>query len=217
MKKPVVHGGRRLPRRQRGVVLVVSLIFLVLLTILAISASTRSLLQERMAGGLRNSQLAETAAENALRGAEWKLWTVGSQGGISCGSTVITDCYVYSPGSPITTVDKFRTSAGWVTDGSAEYKGFDGSLDYTKLDGSKLSSDEKLIAALAHNPRYLIEDLGEESPPGVGGQHESGATSSTNTGAGNPSTHIYRITARGVGASENVVRMAESTFGAKSN
>lgn len=217
MKKPDAHGRPRLPRRQRGAVLVVALVFLVLLTILAISASSRSLLQERMVGGLRNAQLAEMAAENALRGAEWKLWSAGSQGGMSCGSTVITNCYVYSPSSPIANVDKFRTSAGWVTDGAAEYKGSAGTYDYTKLDNSKLSSDQKLIAALAHNPRYIIEDLGEELPPGVGSQHESGVTSSTNTGADNPSTHIYRITARGVGASENVVRMAESTFGAKSN
>ena len=49
---------------QRGVVLVVALIFLLLLTILAISASGRSLLQERMAGGLRNAQLAEQSARD---------------------------------------------------------------------------------------------------------------------------------------------------------
>ena len=71
------HSGRRLPRahQQRGVVLIVALIFLVLLTILALSASGRSLLQERMAGGLRNTSLADMAAETTLRGVEWKLWT----------------------------------------------------------------------------------------------------------------------------------------------
>ncbi|WP_243042428.1 pilus assembly PilX family protein [Dyella sedimenti] len=217
MKMSVRYAPPVRPHHQRGAVLVVALIFLVLLTILAISASTRSLLQERMAGGLRNAQLAEMAAESALRGAEWRLWVAGGQGGIRCGSEIIVDCYVYSPANPIARVETFRTSAGWVTDGATEYKGHDGGYDYTTLAGSKLTSDQRLVAVLAHNPRYLIEDLGEERPPGTGSQHESGVTSSTNTGAGNPSTHIYRITARGVGGSENAVRVVESTFGAKSN
>jgi type IV pilus assembly protein PilX len=203
-------------RSQRGVVLVVALIFLLLLTMLAISASGRSLLQERMAGGLRNGQMAEMAAETALRGAEWKLWKAGSQGGVGCG-TVITECYAFDAASPINDVVQFRTSAGWVTTGAVEYKGESGSYDYASLSGSSLSSDQKLIAALALNPRYLIEDLGPELPPGAGGQHESGVTSSMNAGADNPGTHIYRITARGVGGNENAVRVVESTFGAKSN
>ncbi len=59
-------------RHQRGVVLVVALIFLLLITVLAISASGTSLLQEKLVGGLRNSQLAEWSAESALRGAEWR-------------------------------------------------------------------------------------------------------------------------------------------------
>jgi type IV pilus assembly protein PilX len=202
-------------RKQRGVVLVVALIFLLLLTMLAISASGRSLLQERMAGGLRNAQMAEMAAETALRGAEWKLWKAGGQGGVGCG-TVMTECYLFDAASPVSDVVQFRTNSGWVTAGSSEYKGESGSYDYTSLGASSLSSDQKLIAALAKNPRYLIEDLGPELPPGAGGQHESGVTSSLNDGAGNPGTHIYRITARGVGGNENAVRVIETTFGAKS-
>jgi type IV pilus assembly protein PilX len=211
-----VAAARFRERTQRGVVLVVALIFLLLLTMLAISASGRSLLQERMAGGLRNAQMAEMAAETALRGAEWKLWKAGSQGGVGCGTT-ITECYAFDAASPISNVVQFRTSAGWVTAGSSEYKGESGSYDYTSLGASSLSSDQKLIAALAKNPRYLIEDLGPELPSGSGSQHESGVTSSMNAGADNPGTHIYRITARGVGGNENAVRVVESTFGAKSN
>jgi type IV pilus assembly protein PilX len=201
---------------QRGVVLVVALIFMLLLTMLAISVSGRSLLQERMAGGLRNAQMAEMAAETALRGAEWKLWKAASQGGVRCG-TLIAECYVFDAESPINDVVQFRTRAGWVTAGSSEYKGESGSYDYVSLSGSSLSSDHRLIAALARNPRYLIEDLGLELPPGADAQHESGVTSSMNTGADNLGTHIYRITARGVGGNENAVRVIESTFSARSH
>lgn len=195
-------------RAQRGVVLVVALIFLLLLTMLAISATGRSLLQERMAGGLRNNQMAEMAAETALRGAEWKLWKAGAQGGVSCGTSVITECYLYEAATPIDDVVRFRTSAGWVTAGSTEH---------ISISSSGLSAEQKLIAALARNPHYLIEDLGPELPPDTGTQHESGVTSSTGDGPTNPGTHLYRITARGVGGNENAVRVLESTFGAKSN
>ncbi|WP_201314436.1 PilX N-terminal domain-containing pilus assembly protein [Dyella sp. EPa41] len=201
------------PRREQGVVLVVALVFLVLLTILGISAATHSLLQERMAGGLRNAQQAEMSAEAALRGAEWRLWKASSSvdANVRCGATVLTDCYLYDPAVPVAVVTQFRTRAGWLPSAGTEYNASNGGIDFTQ------SSAGLENAALAHNPRYLIEDLGEERPPGVGSQHESGVTSSANTGAGNPSTHIYRITARGVGGSENAVRVVESTFGAKGN
>jgi len=197
-------------RTQRGAVMVVALIFLLLLTILAISASGRSLLQERMAGGLRNAQQADMSAQTALRGAEWKLWTSTSTIGthLNCGSGIFTDCYIFDPLNPVTNVVNFRTKQGWVTAGSTEYKGYGNGVDYTVTANGKL----------ANNPHYIIEDLGVELPPGVSGSlHESGATGSTGSGASSTSRHIYRITARASGASENTVRVLESTFAAKSN
>ena len=63
---------------QRGAVLILALIFLLLLTILALSTTSRSLLQERMAGAMRNAQQAEWSAENALRGVEWNIFNGNS-------------------------------------------------------------------------------------------------------------------------------------------
>jgi type IV pilus assembly protein PilX len=206
-------------RAQRGAVLVIALIFLLLMTMLAISASSRSLLQERMVGGLRNAQLAQMGAEAALRGAEWKLWSAAGNGaGVSCGTTVITDCYVHDPQNVVANVTTFRSSEGWVTAGAQEYKGSAGSFDFKSMSGSTLiSAEQREIAKLAENPYYLIEDLGPEQAPGTGSAHESGVTSSTDSGPGNISKHIYRITARSTGGSANTVRVLESTFAAKSN
>jgi type IV pilus assembly protein PilX len=204
-------------RAQRGAVLVVALIFLLLLTMLAIGASGHSLLQERMAGGLRNAQQAEMAAETALRGAEWRLWKAGGNGSVQCGTTVITDCYLYDPVNPVEAVTRFRAMGGWVTDGATEYKGAGGGYDYTTLSGSSLSADERKVAVLAKNPHYIIEDLGPELPPGAGSQHESGVTSSVSTGPSNTGRHIYRITARATGGNPNTVRVLEGTFAAKGN
>jgi type IV pilus assembly protein PilX len=200
---------KRPTNTQRGAVLVVALIFLMLLTILAISASGRSLLQERMAGGLHNAQQAQMNAQTALRGAEWKLWTSTSNVGahLNCGTGIFTDCYIFDPASPITNVVNFRTKPGWITAGATTYMGVAGATDFTTGNGK-----------LAKNPLYVIEDMGVELPPGISGTlHESGATGASNGGAGSTSRHIYRITARASGANENTVRVLESTFAAKSN
>lgn len=212
---------RKRPHGQRGAVLVVALVFLILLTLLAISASGRSLLQQRMAGGLHNAQLAEVSAETALRGGEWKLWTSTSQltgTPLLCGSGVLAgSCYRYDPANtavygPSGTVTKFRTSAAWVSTGAATYNGPSGTVNYT-TPGTGYETSR-----LAKNPVYIIEDMGIELPPGVsGGLHESGVTGSGGGGAGSTSRHVYRITARATGGDENTVRMLESTFAAKSN
>lgn len=195
-------------RTQHGAVMIVALIFLLLMTILAVSASGNSLLQERMSGGLRNAQQAQMSAETALRGAEWKLWSSSYSEGshLQCGATVPGECYTFDADNPIVAVVKFRTQAGWVTDGATIYKGSGSEMDYTSLANGKL----------AKNPLYIIEDMGAELPPGVsGGLHESGSTGSD--GATSTAPHIYRITARASGGSANTVRVLETTFSAKIN
>ena len=207
------------PAAQRGVVLVVALIFLLLMTILAISASGRSLLQERMAGGLRNAQQAEIGAEAALRGAEWKLWRLPASGvKLICPSTPLENCYQYDATTPNANVAAFRSAAGWPTAGSTEYKGDKNALDYTTMSGSSLETAQKAVAKLAHNPRYIIERLGQETAPGVGRQIEGGVTAAYGSSS-TPSTSlwIWRITARGAGGNENTVRTVESTYAAPSN
>ncbi|HUF71502.1 MAG TPA: PilX N-terminal domain-containing pilus assembly protein [Gammaproteobacteria bacterium] len=61
------------PRNERGAALIVALIFLVVLTLLGVGAMRTTNLQERMAGSLRDSNLAFQAAESALREGEQVL------------------------------------------------------------------------------------------------------------------------------------------------
>lgn len=197
------------PQRQRGVVLVVALIFLLLVTMLAISASGTSLLQQRLAGGQRNAQLAEWGAESAIRAAEWRLWRASADPStrMNCGSGVLSNCYDYDPNPPATSkVFVFRTSTGWVTDGATMYP---------TVALNTQSSDQSF--QLADNPYYIIEDLGLELPPNSGLQHESGATGSTGTGYTSTNRHLYRITARSMGNNQNAIRTIETTFAAKAD
>jgi type IV pilus assembly protein PilX len=59
-----------LHRRQVGVALITGLIFLVMLTLIAITAMQSTTLEERMAGNARSRDLAFEGAEAAVRGAE---------------------------------------------------------------------------------------------------------------------------------------------------
>ncbi|MFZ6674977.1 pilus assembly PilX family protein [Undibacterium sp. Xuan67W] len=63
---------------QRGFVLATSMIFLLIMTILAITAIRRSTLDEKVAGNLREQNLAFQAAERALRYCQNDLETVGT-------------------------------------------------------------------------------------------------------------------------------------------
>jgi type IV pilus assembly protein PilX len=57
------------PRRQHGAVLIVALLFLVILTLLGLTAMSGTTLEERMSGNSRDMNIALQAAEAALRDA----------------------------------------------------------------------------------------------------------------------------------------------------
>lgn len=58
------------PHRQRGAALVMSLIILLVMTVLGVTAMQVTVLEEKMAGNLRDRSIAFQAAESALRDAE---------------------------------------------------------------------------------------------------------------------------------------------------
>lgn len=60
-------------KQQSGAVLIISLVMLLLLTLIGISGTQTSSLEERMAGNLRDKSLAFQTAESALRVAENSL------------------------------------------------------------------------------------------------------------------------------------------------
>ncbi len=206
----------RFPQRahQRGAVLLVALIFLILLTLLAIGASSGSLLQQRMVAATRSAQLAVMSGNTALRGAEWKLWTVpGLCNGAGASIAPSTGCVLYDPSAaPYAangTVTQFRT-------GNNAWLSLAGPITYTGANGAGYTSasDAPGIGSpnVAANPQYIIEDMGAAT---VGGsQHESGGTGFNGYTKG-INIHVYRITARATGGTKSTVRVVESTFDAQ--
>ncbi|MBT2118137.1 hypothetical protein KK141_04700 [Dyella sp. LX-66] len=197
------HDSRRTHGRagQRGIVLVLALVFLLLSALLVAAAGDQALLQQRMAGNRRHAQLAEIAAESALRGAEWRLWRDASAGTLHCGPAAADACRIFDPARSNRWTEALLDEAAWIREGAVPYRGSDGRHDFTTQAGRGLDDEARNSAVLAGNPYYLIEDLGPLWPAGAG------------TAAG-AERHIYRITARAVGADAGAARTAVSVFAA---
>lgn len=180
-------------RQQRGAVLIVSLLLLLVVTILALGASQSTRLQERMAGSQRNFDLAFQSAEAGLRAGErWldrdSLMEAPSPG-IEPGNPVyernfLTDAYddkrSYED-QVVATDEWWETVAQPYTDAATDAIGGDG-------------------LALA-DPQFYIEQV-EEVPD---------ALSKSLTGP-QPSRIFYRVVARGKGGTQNANVVLHSTY-----
>ncbi len=134
--------------RQRGAALLTGLIFMVILTLLGITAARMAGLEERMSGNMRDRSLAMQAAEMALRDAEDDILTSGRITGITNFVAACTNglCYNGTAGyaSPVWTTEDMTD------DPSVEYGAFTGT---------------GAIGGLSAQPRYLIEGI-RKTPPG---------------------------------------------------
>ena len=212
------------PKRQQGAVLFVALVFLVLITLLGLTATSTSIMQERMTGGLRNDQMGLMAAETAARGAEAWVWNLANNSAkLNCGYNGGDVGFCYTPqtaddGSGGTVyvsnplVQAFRTTPTWIANASS------GGTDYSNSGNTALNSSSLGTAKLAQVPQYMIESLGGLLPPGVKPNFVQLGAVGRDPGfsncAGCQSLYSFRITARATGGNEGAVSVVESTFGA---
>ncbi len=136
-------------KQQRGVVLVTGLIFLVILTLLGTTALQGTVLEEKMAGNLRDETLALQAAEAALRSGEIFLEQVtlpvfaGSEG-------------LYHYASANTAAPDPKNWGSWESIGLVAGSSMDG---------------------VASQPRYIIEQLVSVPQQGNKGSAQQSGTS----------------------------------------
>lgn len=114
---------RHLPRgRQRGTILVISLLLLLVMTVLALSASQTTRMQERMAGNARDLDLAFQSGEAGLRDAEARLQAASDAlGGRPDDCAADQNC-AWRQRSP-TPIDYATKPDQWWADNSTEYGG----------------------------------------------------------------------------------------------
>lgn len=129
-------------KTQSGVVLVVSLILLLLLSIIGVSISQNSGLEERMAGNSRDKNLAFQAAESALRNAELSLTTLTPSQRTLKFSPQPAQGYYQGPPS------NSGLSASVLTD------------DFWKGANANVITYTGTLDGVNDSPLYIIQDLG---------------------------------------------------------
>jgi type IV pilus assembly protein PilX len=189
----MIHRNPSFGHRQRGAVLVVSLLLLLVMTVLALGASQATRMQERMAGNSRDRDLAFQSVEGGVRAGERRILKPTNPGSgtalIGCMTAkMASSCDIYDPkllgGTPYTT-QAFESKSWWDTN----------TWDYA---AAKTMSGQGLVSA---DPHYYIEDV-EEVPdsltiPPIGPQ---------------PGRVYYRVTAHGVGGTDSAQVMLQTTF-----
>ena len=170
-------------QKQQGVVLVISMILLFVMTGLVLASVNSTRLEERMAGATRDMNFSFQAAESALKDAENYLTSA-----------------ILPPFNDTNGLYQASTS------GDDLYE--DGTVDWTAA-GECVPYSGTAIPNVQVQPCYYIEELNV-----VIAGIATGGGSITIGGGGAPSgvTGYYRVTARGVGVSNNSETIVQSVF-----
>jgi type IV pilus assembly protein PilX len=173
------------------VVLIISLIMLLLLTLIGVTAIKTTTLEEKMASNLRDQNLAFQAAETALRAGESVVMLNSPAFSVANNGTGGTGLYTTIGTGALASY--YNDPAIW-TDAAkvATYAG--GSLNY-----------------INSAPRYIIEEL-TPTPSTSGTTTNTSGSLEAGTAAGSQTITWYRITARGTGASDNAVVILQSIY-----
>lgn len=170
-------------KKQTGVALFISLVMLLVLTIIGVSAVQTTSLEERMARNSRDRLMAFQAAESALRDAEAILETITTTAAFSDAGT-----------GGLWTIAPFSTTARWMQPNI--WTGAGSVVAANALQG--------VIAA----PRFLIEHAAT-----LVREENAYQLDDPYTGSSSDRIEVFRITARGVGGTQNARVLLQSTYG----
>jgi type IV pilus assembly protein PilX len=182
------------PEHQRGAVLIVSMLLLLVVTILALGASQATRLQERMVGSQRNFDLAFQAAEAGLRAGERMVADTMTEPPLPCIAMSNPPCLVYERGylnGFVSYEDQAFQDRDWWLSRSQRYAAA------PAISGEGLAGQD---------PLFYIEELEE-------------VCDSCSNGPGGPAPSVvyYRIVARGEGGTSNAAVVLHSTFARRFN
>jgi len=191
---PDTFAGSRPARRQRGAVLIISLLILLVMTVLGVASMGTTTLQERMANNNRQQQVAFQAAEAALRTAEAFLAANISnittlKNNFNSGAPVTG---LYAPRAPVTGVATYPLPASFDIYNDADWL----------VNGNAVKV--ATVTSVTQKPRYIIEYVGRVGPPPL---DYSGKKPDVRQ-------YGFRITAMGwgEGATPNTHYMVQSTY-----
>jgi len=229
MKHPSLNRAsslQRLPSRQRGVVLLVSLLFLVVLTLLGVAASRMVVGEEKMSRYLREYNTAFQAAESAMRDAHDDIDGVFADGNTTLGSRLDSNAIFFADCSfgqclfnPAENAPPWMDEAKWanavalgtytrrsplpksgVLGSDASTTSKDGQTEAAVTRVSAATTSTSMVTGVWQQPVYLVESIPDMRP----------GANSVVVGVNPPP--LYRITARGYGADPNSRAMIQELY-----
>lgn len=172
-----------LKSNQNGSTLIISLMILLVLSLLGTSAMQVSTVEEKMAGNLRNANLAFQAAETALRAGEAAL-AAAAPANFNCADGLYPSGDFDCNGTDATPIWE-NANMDWTDDGLV-----------VRYNGAGLPKQ------LAYTqPAYIVEQLAPVA-------NENGSLEA----AVPLTTDYYRITAWGTGGSDTAVALVQSIY-----
>ena len=194
MKHRLLH---HTPPREQGAVLAIGLLILVVMTLIGVTAMTTTSLENKMAGNLKDWNLALQAAEGGLRDAETDVATTNRVSGLT---NAVVNCAPVTPAaseqdgqciSPVGASTSIWQTIDW-TD-SAPTK------NYVKYGNKTGASGYTAAQGYAAVPRYIIEPVPDFGKPGKSLDFPT-------------PTKTFRVTAVGYGGSTLASLMLQSTY-----
>ncbi len=176
----------RLPRAQQGAILVISLLLLLVMTLLGLAAIQVTRMEERMAGNLRDTNIAFQGAESGLRDAENRLRLMVARPE-TCATAPCAVPSVWERNLPEDVLpENLRNQPiEWWRTHAQEYG---------------VTGGEPEITQTTEDPRVLIQDAGF-------------IADSLTVGHGPPEgRNFYRITAYSQGSTNTAQAVLESTY-----
>jgi type IV pilus assembly protein PilX len=178
-------------RKEKGAILIVSLILLLVMTVLALSASQMTRMQERMAANSRDRDLALQSAEAGLRNGERLIEALGSAP-IPC-TAVSPRCSVYANNALPVDIG-FQTAPWW--DSTGWRYGTSDTTWSTTVANAMVGS-----GMVRSDPSFVVEEV-EEVPD----------TLTIPPTGPPPSRFYYRVTSAAEGGTATSQVVLRSTF-----
>jgi type IV pilus assembly protein PilX len=187
----MITPAHRMPRSQRGVVLITSMLLLLVVTIMALAMFRSFGIQEKIAGNMREKQRALQAAVSAQTYAEqWLISNAATSAPVVCAPPLLSANLLEGQicSNPLWLNVVSVTAVPWQIGG--------GNVGVTYTPTGMLvaaAAAGNASASYVNAPTFYISDAGPSADPNVPGE-------------------VYQIDAAGYGGNSNTVAMVESTY-----
>jgi hypothetical protein len=207
---------------QRGVALIVGLIFLIILTLFVLGSLRDVLLQERMSGAYRNQSLSQSVGDSLVRDAQARIFSNVVTSGRATNPSYFTLLDTETAVSPNPVLRDFRSGSGYIAGGLNPVNVFNPVNLESKLSQPggyviegpfKVTADGGLRGGSGSRSGLGLETHTISSGGVAGGSSGSGSGGGgVGGGAGGESIFGYRITARAAGGTDDFITAVEAYY-----